>query len=56
MRTQTRILAPALLFCCAMASAMTLDDLSPGRTVDGPTLTLKDMKGKVVFVNYWGTR
>ena len=44
-----------LLACCSVASAMTLDDLSPGKTVHGPNLSLKEMKGKVVFVLYWGT-
>jgi hypothetical protein len=44
-----------LLACCPVASAMTLDDLSPGKTVHGPNLSLKEMKGKVVFVLYWGT-
>jgi hypothetical protein len=55
MRTQAKFLVPALAVCCAVASAMTLDDLSPGKTVDGPALTLKEMKGKVVYVVYWGT-
>ena len=56
MRMQAKFLAPALLVCCAAASAMTLDDLSPGKTVSGQALTLKEMKGKVVLVYYWGTR
>ncbi|MFH0939925.1 MAG: TlpA disulfide reductase family protein [Planctomycetota bacterium] len=34
---------------------MTLNDLTTGKTVHGPNLTLADMKGKVVFVEYWGT-
>jgi hypothetical protein len=46
---------PVLAFVAVSASAMTLDDLSPGKTVLGPNLSVKDMKGKVVFVNYWGT-
>lgn len=40
---------------CASASAMTLSDLTAGTTVAGPKLTPKDLKGKVVFVVYWGT-
>ena len=55
MRTQAVFLAAALALGCGGASALTLDDLAPGKTVDGPALTLKEMKGKVVFVNYWGT-
>jgi len=55
MRMQATYLAPVLLVCCAAASAMTLDDLSPGKTVSGPALTLKEMKGKVVYVYFWGT-
>jgi hypothetical protein len=50
-----RMLAPVLV-CCAVASAMTLDDLVVGKTVHGPNLTLKEMKGKVVFANFWGTK
>lgn len=50
--------APLLaLACCATLSAadMTLDDLRVGTTVSGPEATLNDMKGKVVYVIYWGT-
>jgi hypothetical protein len=46
---------PVLVLFSASASALTLDDLSAGKTVCGPNLSVKDMKGKVVFVNYWGT-
>jgi len=56
MAISAKLFAPALALCCAAAPAMTLDDLSPGKTVHGPALTLKEMKGKVVFVYYWGTR
>jgi len=35
---------------------MTLDDLVVGTTVSGPNLTRAEMKGKVVYVDYWGTR
>jgi hypothetical protein len=38
------------------ALAMTLDDLVPGKTVVGPECSVKDMKGKVVYVELWGTR
>jgi hypothetical protein len=37
------------------AQAMTIDDLTEGKTVLGPKLTAKEMKGKVVYVEYWGT-
>mgnify|MGYP001580492239 CR=1 FL=1 len=51
-----KVLLAALVAFSATASAMTLDDLNTGKTVHGPNLSVKDMKGKVVFVNYWGTR
>jgi len=38
------------------AWGMSLDDLIVGKTVHGPNHTLKDLKGKVVVVEYWGTR
>ena len=37
------------------AFGMTLSDLTIGKHVTGPNLTQKDLKGKVVFVVYWGT-
>ena len=40
----------------ALAATMTIDDLTPGTTVHGPETGLKDMKGKVVYVEIWGTR
>ena len=48
-----------LALCLAvpgLASAMTVDDLSPGKTVHGTKLTVPEMHGKVVYVEYWGTR
>lgn len=53
-----RATAPLLaLACCATLTAaeMTLDDLSIGTTVSGREATLNDLKGKVVYVLYWGT-
>lgn len=51
-----RALFPAVLLAyCSAAAAMTLDDLIPGKTVSGPNLSVKEMKGKVVFVLFWGT-
>lgn len=50
-----RVMLAALVFACLPAVAMTIDDLSPGKTVSGPNLTVKDMKGKVTLVMYWGT-
>jgi len=48
-----------LFVCIAMALpvsafAMTTDDISPGKTLSGPNLTLRDLKGKVVVVSYFG--
>ena len=54
MRTFSVLIAGVLL--SGAASAMTLEDLVPGKTVSGPNLTTKDLKNKVVFVVYWGTR
>ena len=44
-----------LLAYSASAFSMSIDDLTPGKTVSGPDLAVKDMKGKVVYVVYWGT-
>jgi hypothetical protein len=52
---KTAILALALLMAYP-ALAMTIDDLSPGKTVHGPALADKELKGKVVYVEFWGTR
>ena len=38
------------------AKEMTLDDLTVGKTVLGPNFSASDLKGKVVYVEYWGTR
>ena len=51
-----RAFLAALVFACLPAAAMTIDDLSPGKTVSGPNYGVKDMKGKVTLVMYWGTR
>lgn len=48
--------ALAALTLCVPAMAMTIDDLNPGTTVHGPKLPVKEMKGKVTFVIYWGTK
>lgn len=37
------------------ASAMTLDDLTEGKTVVGPKLGVEELKGKIVYVEFWGT-
>ncbi|HLX63989.1 MAG TPA: TlpA disulfide reductase family protein [Planctomycetota bacterium] len=50
-----RSLMLALVSLCAPVFAMTLNDLSIGTHVTGPKLAPKDLKGKVVFVVYWGT-
>ena len=46
----------ALLFAPALAYGMTLDDLTVGKTVNGPDAKLDELKGKIVYVEYWGTR
>jgi len=45
----------ALAILALPAFAMTIKDLQPGKTVSGPSLTVDEMKGKVVIVMYWGT-
>jgi len=51
-----RVWVPAIILAASgLASAMTLDDLVPGKTVVGPNLSLGEMKGKVVLVEFWGT-
>ena len=49
-----RGIVAALVFACLPAAAMTIDDLTPGNTISGPNLSVKDMKGKVTLVMYWG--
>lgn len=59
-------LALALLFACAHALAWAQAELKPWtgpaaappielKTLDGVALTLADLKGKVVVVNFWAT-
>jgi hypothetical protein len=55
MRSAAMILAVCLA-APSLALAMTVDDLAPGKTVSGPNLTTADLHGKVVLVEYWGTR
>jgi hypothetical protein len=55
MRVLSTVIA-AVLLSSAVSAAMSIEDLSPGKTVSGPNLTTKDMKNKVVLVMYWGTR
>ena len=54
MRTVSAVLAAVLL--AGSASALSLSDLTVGTTVSGPNLALKDLKNKIVYVVYWGTR
>ena|GEM_PF-3220599 len=57
MNCMTRLGTVVLMVVCVSShAAMTLSDLTPGKTVSGPDLSLKEMKGKVVLVDYWGTR
>ncbi len=53
---RTLALASFFAACVPAMAAMSIEDLSPGKTVAGPNLTAKDMKGKVTLVMYWGTR
>ena len=56
MRTAT-LLSLTLMSALPLAGKeMSLDDLTVGQTVLGPKLSKSDLKGKVVFVEYWGTR
>ena len=46
----------ALIVAAASAEELTLDNLTMGKTLAGPDLAIKDLKGKVVYVVFWGTR
>lgn len=50
-----RCLCLAILLACLPIYGMTITDLAIGKHVSGPNLTAKDLKGKVVYVVYWGT-
>ena len=56
MRGVSALALSAVLVLPAVASGMTLDDLTLGKTASGPNLSVADMKGKVVLVMFWGTR
>lgn len=51
----SRMLVVLIFLFPVMAQAMTIDDLNVGKTILGPNLSVADMKGKVVYVEYWGT-
>lgn len=55
MRTPSALALSLLVLAPFTAQGMTLDDLAPGKTVFGTALTVNEMKGKIVFVEYWGT-
>ncbi len=51
------LLAMALMTALPLAGKeMSLDDLTVGQTVLGPKISGAELKGKVVYVEYWGTR
>ena len=50
------LLVAGLALACPAVLGMTISDLQPGKTVSGPDLKVAEMHGKVVFVEYWGTR
>ncbi|HLX62901.1 MAG TPA: TlpA disulfide reductase family protein [Planctomycetota bacterium] len=53
MRSLSRFLT-VLFFVCVSSMAMTINDLVPGQAASGQNLAPSDLKGKVVFVAYWG--
>jgi hypothetical protein len=55
MRALLGVAGIVALTASAHAASLSLDNLVTGKTVNGPDLSLKDMKGKVVLVMYWGT-
>lgn len=55
MRTLFGGIAVAMLVICAAAHATSLNDLIIGKTEAGPNHAMKDLKGKVVLVVFWGT-
>src|ERR1043165_7125630 len=54
MNTRLKCLGIVSLFICASSMAMTINDLMPGKAASGQDLMPNDLKGKVVFVAYWG--
>ena len=50
-----RCMILALLLLSASTFAMTINDVMPGKHIAGPNLSAKDLKGKVVYVVYWGS-
>jgi hypothetical protein len=56
MRTWLLVLSLLAAAHWSCSAAMTLEDLTPGKTLCGPDSSLKDMRGKVVYVEFWGTR
>ena len=53
MKSVPRLL-PVLLLVSLSSMAMTINDLVPGQAASGQNLAPSDLKGKVVFVAYWG--
>src|SRR5438477_12882948 len=49
-----RLMFCALFSCVSSMASMTIYDLVPGQAACGPTLVADDLKGKVVFIAYWG--
>lgn len=56
MRSAHTLVLGLALLAPAVAVGMTLDDLTTGKTVHGAPVTVNEMKGKIVYVEYWGTR
>jgi hypothetical protein len=55
MRTYFGGIVLAMMLICASARAITVNELIVGKTESGPNHALKDLKGKVVLVVFWGT-
>jgi len=49
-----RVVVCAVFVCVSSTAAVTINDLMPGKVACGQNLAAKDLKGKVVFVAYWG--
>lgn len=45
-----------LLAGASSARGADIDALSPGQAVHGPSVSQEDLKGKVVWVEFWGFR
>ena len=54
--TRFPIFTAAILIAAAGAHAQTLGDFKAGKSITGDPVDLETLKGRVVAIEYWGTR